>query len=261
MPFTISHVAAVLPFRRPLARWRVLSAIIVGSMVPDFGFLLPSQPDRFETHSIFGLYTFCLPVGIASWWLFQRLIRPAVVELLPDGAYARARAAPPLDLAFVAPWLLAAAAVFAGAVTHLVWDGFTHEGARGVRMIPALDDPVADIAGHHLLGFKFLQLGSSLVGLIIVVWFAWRDLRAPTLLPTPPRLLATARRRRWLSGYACVTLGASGLFFVLQHRWEIVHHHAVRALANGIAVAGLRGLAFALIAVSACLLVRVKGMA
>ncbi len=45
MPFTISHAAAVLPFARLLARWRLLSATIIGSMVPDFGLLLPWRPD------------------------------------------------------------------------------------------------------------------------------------------------------------------------------------------------------------------------
>ena len=52
MPFTISHAAAVLPFARPLARWRLLSAAVIGSMVPDFGWFLPWRPARFETHSL-----------------------------------------------------------------------------------------------------------------------------------------------------------------------------------------------------------------
>ena len=43
MPFTISHAAAVLPFIRPLARWRLLSAAVIGSMVPDFGWCKPQD--------------------------------------------------------------------------------------------------------------------------------------------------------------------------------------------------------------------------
>src|ERR1700735_1785114 len=89
MPFTVSHIAAVLPFSRRLARWRLLSATIVGSMVPDFGLLLPTRPARGETHSAIGLVTFCWPVGLATFWIFQRIIKQAVTAVLPAGAYMR----------------------------------------------------------------------------------------------------------------------------------------------------------------------------
>src|ERR1700730_9706771 len=91
MPFTISHVAAVVPFSRPLARWRLLSAAIIGSMVPDFGFLMPWRPARIETHSAIALLTFCLPVGLATFWIFQRMVKTAVMEVLPDHTYSRWR--------------------------------------------------------------------------------------------------------------------------------------------------------------------------
>ena len=98
MPFTISHAAVVLPFSRFLARRRLLSAAMIGSMVPDFGWFMPWRPTRFETHSVIGLLTFCLPVGLAVYWIFQRLIKTPLMELLPDGAYARWRAfAAPAD--------------------------------------------------------------------------------------------------------------------------------------------------------------------
>ncbi len=70
MPFTISHAAAVLPFSRPLARWRLLSAAVIGAMVPDFRIFFPGMP-RVETHSIVALLTFCLPVGLITYWVFQ----------------------------------------------------------------------------------------------------------------------------------------------------------------------------------------------
>jgi hypothetical protein len=62
MPFTVSHVAAVLPVYRPLTRWRVFTAAVIGSMVPDFGMLLPGGLERWQTHSLPGLLNFCLPV-------------------------------------------------------------------------------------------------------------------------------------------------------------------------------------------------------
>ncbi len=63
MPFTVSHAAVVLPFSRLLARWRLLSAVVIGAMVPEFALFLPWSIQRFETHSAAALITFCLPVG------------------------------------------------------------------------------------------------------------------------------------------------------------------------------------------------------
>ena len=89
MPFTISHIAAVLPGYRVFTRANIFSAAVIGSMVPDFGILLPGAISRMETHSITALCTFCLPVGLMTYWLTLLLIRPAVLEALPNGAYAR----------------------------------------------------------------------------------------------------------------------------------------------------------------------------
>jgi hypothetical protein len=256
MPFTISHVAAALPFLRHLSRLRVLSAVVIGSMVPDFGMFLPWRPQRIETHSIIGLYAFCLPVGLACWWLFQRLIKPAMLELLPDPAYVQSRDRS-VDLGKMSQWVAAVAGVFFGALTHLIWDGFTHEGARGVRMIPALDDPVVDFAGHQLLGFKLMQLASSVIGLALVIWVLWRVLHQAAVAPAPTRRLGPAERHGWVAGYTATALVATAVFFVHAH-WRALASHAMTATANSIAIAGLRGLALALIGVSACLAIRLK---
>ena len=146
MPYTLSHTAVVLPIARILARRRLLGAVLIGSMVPDFGVFSPWTLSRIETHSLLALLTFCLPVGLLSYWVFQFLIKPAMAEILPDGAYSRWQAfKAPEPLASVRQWLLAAAGILIGAVSHLALDGFSHDGGRGVRLFPALDEPLFDI--------------------------------------------------------------------------------------------------------------------
>ena len=259
MPFTISHAAAVLPLSHPLARWRVLSATIIGSMVPDFGFLLPWRPPRVDTHTATSLLTFGLPVGLAAFWLFQRFIKPAVVEVLPDATYARwGRFATGPDLGSLGQWLAAACAVTAGAVTHLVWDAFTHEGARGVRMIPALDDPILDIAGHHLVGVRLLQDVSSLIGLSVVLAYAVYGLRrGKTGLPAPARTLLRAERLVWLALYAAAAL-LFGVVFLALRRPSYAASHSLALVIGNVAIAALRGFAAALIAVSFALMLRLR---
>lgn len=259
MPFTISHTAVVLPFARPLARWRLLSATLIGSMVPDFGLLLPSRPARIETHGHVGLVTFCLPVGLATFWVFQQLLKRPIMAVLPDAAYARwCDFAAPADIANLKQWWLAACGVLLGAVSHLILDGFTHEGARGVRMIPMLDDPVVDIAGHHLIGARLLQDASSLIGLIFVIGVVAYGLRRGAAGdPMPIRPLRPVERYAWLSAYAAMTVLLAELFFVIR-RPAYAPARSVVFMVGNYAIATLRGFATALVLVSLCLRIRLR---
>jgi hypothetical protein len=216
-------------------------------MVPDFGLFFPWRMPRFETHSATALLTFCLPVGMAAYWIFQYLIKTPMVEVLPEGAYARWRPyGDPADFTSLRQWVLAACGVLAGATSHLVWDAFTHENARGIRMIPWLEEPVVDIGSHRVAGVRLLQDGSSLIGLVIVLGLVWYGLRRGRESPVPSRSLGLAERRLWVLAYVVAAVALSAAWLL----WARVGErpgHSIKALANGIAVAALRGSAMALL--------------
>jgi hypothetical protein len=260
MPFTISHAAAVLPFSRPLARWRLLSAAVIGSMVPDFGWFLPWRPARFETHSLDALLTFCLPVGLASYWLFQFLMLRPIMELLPPGAYARWHwSEAPADYRSAKQWILAASGILGGAITHLVWDAFTHEGGRGVRMLPILEEPVATINGHLLTGVNLVQDLNSLLGLIAVALMVAYGLRPGNAAEAPlTRRLRALERYAWIGLYVLMAAALSGLFFFWRHRLSLSQTPALVVPLSAAAIASLRGLTAALVAVSIALTVRLR---
>ena len=170
MPFTISHAAVVLPFARLLVRWRLLSAFVIGAMVPDFGLFFPWRIHRFESHSTLALLTFCVPVGLSHLLGFPILDQGAdaggvaggrLCALAPFFLAGGLRQHPPVDTGRLRR--------MTGAVTHLVWDAFTHENARGVRMIPWLEEPIVEIGNHHMAGVRLMQDGSSLFGLVVVI--------------------------------------------------------------------------------------------
>jgi hypothetical protein len=260
MPFTISHAAVVLPFSRLLARWRLLSAVVIGAMVPDFGLFFPWHIYRFETHSFLALLTFCLPVGLATYWAFEYLIKTPILEVLPEGAYARWRQfCSPAEFGSVRQWLLAACGVLGGAVTHLVWDGFTHENARGIRMIPWLEEPIVEIGNHRMGGIRLLQDGSSLIGLVIVLAFVWYGLRRGREQAVPGRPLGPAERRIWVLIYVVAAVGLSFAWVSWARVGEPVGH-SIKATATGIAVAALRGLAMALLCTSVALDWRLRAL-
>jgi hypothetical protein len=259
MPYTISHAAIILPFARWLARWRLLSAVVLGAMVPDFGLFFPWRIHRFETHSSFALLTFCLPVGLASYWIFQYLVKTPVLEALPEGPYSRWRPfSSPADIASLRQWLLAAIGILGGAVTHLVWDAFTHENARGVRMIPWLEEPV-DIGRHRMGGVRLLQDGSSLIGLTIVAGLMLYALRRGRQEPQPGRPLQPPERWGWDAAYVVAAIAACVGWWLLARVGEPAGH-SVKAFATGIAVAMLRGLATALLGTSVALGWRLRAL-
>ena len=141
--------------------------------------------------------------------------------------------------------------MLAGAVTHLVWDAFTHEGARGVRMLPALDESMVQLGRHHLMGARLMQDASSFLGLIVVLAIVLYGLRGGA-----SRGCAVQRRLR--AGERCAWTGAYVLSGPgLQRRVLPAEASALTASLEvplgGAAIAVLRGIAAALLGVTVVL--------
>jgi Domain of unknown function (DUF4184) len=172
VPFTISHAAAVLPLRQ-FGRLRLpLVALMIGSMSPDYAYFLPGDLDRVETHSLAGLFYFCWPVSLALWLLFVRVLEQPTMALLPENWRSRF-ASSPTELSFrvIAS---ASVAVILGAVTHVVWDSFTHRGTVVVNALPALKAVAFYLDGWRIRWFLVLQLASSVAGMLLLAIWAWR---------------------------------------------------------------------------------------
>jgi hypothetical protein len=75
LPFTFAHSAAAVPLRHVLGRFGVLSALVIGSIAPDLAFVLPIGVARLDSHSLAGLFWFCLPAGLLTYLLFHRVLK------------------------------------------------------------------------------------------------------------------------------------------------------------------------------------------
>ena len=258
MPFTISHTAAVLPFGRILRQTKLLSAAVIGSMVPDFGLFFPYYFNRWETHGIIPLFRFCLPLGLLCYWLFQLHIKPATLELMParlqDLWREEGRPAPWLNLR---QWMLAAVGILLGAVTHLAWDGFTHENARGVRMLSILDDVSVGFAGREFSWYRFAQHASSVVGLAFVLVFVWRTYSKAAEDPEhEPRIFSREERHRWFGVYVGVAILGAIVVFLLwppKINWAHFSNNVVRA-----AISSIWGIALSLVITSTFLRIEIR---
>lgn len=192
MPVTLVHPAAALPLARPLGRAGVPSALVIGSVVPDIGYLLFLPIPRDWTHSLLGLFAFCLPVGALVYLAFHRLLKAPCTDLLPAPWQARLHGAATGN----APWLAVAASLLAGAATHLAWDAFSHAPGAGVQAFPALRARWFVISGYPVFAYKALQHVSTAIGLVLlVVWLQRWLARTPPAPDAPAPRLPTAARR------------------------------------------------------------------
>jgi hypothetical protein len=90
---TLAHPAVALPLRRLLGPLGLTSALAVGSMIPDLAYFLPLGVSGAQSHSVRGLFWFCLPAGVLGWVAYRVVVRPFVLQLVPDAVALRVRPA------------------------------------------------------------------------------------------------------------------------------------------------------------------------
>ena len=217
MPFTISHAAAVIPLRGFAKFPLPLAALMFGSLSPDLAYFLPGELGRVETHSFAGLFWFCWPVSIGLWLLFVRVLELPTIALLPENW--RTRFAPSDQQITLRALAFASAAVILGAATHVVWDSFTHRGTVAVNAIPALKAVAFHVDGWRIRWFFILQVLSSVVGLMVLAIWAWRQ--PPGRYPHPSTPSVThATRMRALALLVAASLGlAITSYYFHSHMW------------------------------------------
>lgn len=195
MPYTVAHAAAVLPLAR-FARGRyLLSALVVGSMAPDFEYYLRLRPHSEWGHSPSGLLLFALPAGLVVLYLYHAVVRDPALHLLPRPFRRRLAHQPataPGSLARAA--LASAICILAGAATHVVWDAFTHANGWGVAAAPALLGRV-QLGGSSVPAYKALQHASTAVGMLVIgVWTVGWLARTPPVPGRPAEFLTRGER-------------------------------------------------------------------
>jgi hypothetical protein len=213
VPFTVSHAAAVLPLHRFSRHKLPLTALMVGSMAPDFGYFFSHEASRALTHSFTGLFIFALPAGLFVWLFYVAMLEKATITLLSDRWHTRFAHTDAITPGLM---LRACIAIVLGAATHLLWDGFTHRDTFATNAFPVLSGPTPGFAWmpvHHLLHGL-----SSVVGLVILVLWARGLHRQPARSQIRPyRITEKARvAGLWL-------LGAGSLLGMLGHWLPYIH--------------------------------------
>jgi hypothetical protein len=211
MPFTPSHVAAVLPG----VRWLRLdpTCLVIGSMAPDFEYFARGAQSGAFAHTWLGLAVFGLPVTIALALLYHHVVKWPALLALP------AMLAPVFGVDWRPRWsiggvavLLASAAI--GNVTHVLWDGLTHANGLFVHAFPVLRTPYELPVIGTIVLHRILQHVSSLVGLAVLGGYLWMRIRARRRrVPAQPRM-----RVRVVFALCIVIGGSLTLARLMQYR-------------------------------------------
>jgi Domain of unknown function (DUF4184) len=203
VPFTLAHPAAVLPLRG--VRYLRMAPLIVGAIVPDFPYYLPSRMARLvpPTHLLAHSVTLDLPLGLALLAGLVLLRRPLTALLWPRARTVCLRALMPFDR--VSDWLLAVPAIVIGVWTHLLWDSFTHSDGWMVHRVSALSAPFT-LGPYNGTVCHALQYLSSVIGLsVLVLWYA--RLPAPAADPGRDAARSAAGPVLLLVGAAAALIG------------------------------------------------------
>ena len=210
VPLTFpSHVAAILPFRHiQLFRRIPLFALVVGSISPDLVYLLRTQGRA--SHEPLGLLTHCLPMGLVAFAIFEFVASTLVLAITAANKTDESVRASELG----GPkyfgnweqgngknwdwkrWGWIALGVLVGAITHQLWDGFTHDWMWPARVL--YPDSHVVVWGHSVLVVKLAQHISSVLGALIVVVYVlnyWGRIKRTTAL-LDKEILPTVDRQR-----------------------------------------------------------------
>jgi len=166
MPATLpAHAAAVLPFFRA-RRWMPPTALVVGACAPDMAYAI--RWAGWFSHSLAGVFLFCLPMGLIALVWLEALVLPALRRTLPPACgvqwarFLRTDGVP--DSA--GTLLRAAIGIVIGTLTHLLWDGFTHRSMWPAQVL--YPHVVVPLPGGQLSLARVLQHVSSILGTAIV---------------------------------------------------------------------------------------------
>jgi hypothetical protein len=228
---TLAHPAAVLPLRQ---FGLPMSAMVIGSMVPDVPLFFRWGQGYQASHSLVGLVTVNLLGAMVLLYVWNALLRDALVDLAPAVVRARLRRRYRLSLL---QWLWAPAAAVLGSTTHVLWDAFTHRNRWGVASVDWLQAELGPLPGY-----KWAQYVSGVVGLLVVLG-AWvghhrsqPDNQAVRRRVLPPSVLPVVVCSALVYGILAGLAKASGGLHAFAFHGVV---RGILALAAGIAAASL----------------------
>ena len=172
MPHPLAHPAAVMPLRRYCPRWLSFPALLVGSIIPDAGYLFGEFQAQDLSHEFIGGIVFCLPAGLLMLGVLH-LSRPLLVGLLP-GSYRRLLL-PSCQRPLGSLWTIVISLLI-GIWTHQILDSVTHKDAWLAMHSELLEATLVEsplrLRVCHCIWYALSFAGIIWLGMIYQRWLA-----------------------------------------------------------------------------------------
>ena len=199
MPFTFSHPAIVLPLINKRIKIFSASALIIGSIAPDFESFINVTDSKINSHTWPGMFWYDLPLAFTIWILFNLVVKDPLISNLPRPLEERFHRYKNFDwFTFLKKnFLIVVLSLLVGIASHLLWDAFTHLNLR----YPDAVTSRAKFMGKRV--YIILQYSCSLLGLAAIVWVT---LKMPR---TRVKKASTTKFKYWLFVFLLAALVAA----------------------------------------------------
>jgi hypothetical protein len=139
-------------------------------MVPDFEYFLRMRVKSIYSHTWPGLFWFDLPLGLLLVFVYQILVKDKFIQHLPMALNQRFSRFRVVDKngSLLQYLIVVIVSVLFGAISHILWDGFTHANGYFVMLIPALSETL-QLGQHQVFIYNVIQHGSTIIGAIVII--------------------------------------------------------------------------------------------
>ena len=215
MPFTFSHPAAVIPAKLLPQKWVSMTALVIGSVTPDFEYFIRMKNLSKYSHTWGGMFWYDLPIAFLLAFVYHYFVRDSLIDNLPG--FLRKRLSRFKNLKWTEYvgqhfWVVFVC-FLVGIASHIAWDGFTHRTGYFVLMYPWLAENTYRF-GIGQTRFYVLQQASSLVGMAVVLF---------AILKTPKDESVEKRSifKYWIV-VAIVALAIASARILMGFKWAVL---------------------------------------
>ena len=180
MPFTAAHPALVLPIKGKWPKYFSLTALVVGSMAPDFEFFIYFQHQRGPGHTLLGSLYFNLPLIFLAAVLFHYIVKKPFIYCLPESLGNRfyRMAEDKWSIATAKNFVVFTYSALIGMLSHFFLDAFTHPAQLFRELVSFLSKNLFTIRVFHILHkvpiYYLLYLLITVVGFVVIIYYIFR---------------------------------------------------------------------------------------
>jgi hypothetical protein len=170
MPFTFAHPLVILPLGKRKSKYFDFTALIVGSMAPDFEYFIHFRPYQLYGHSILGQLYYNLPLVVIVSIIWYYILQKPIISNLPKpyNTYFFYLTKKTWRINSIRSIIVFIYSSFIGMISHLLWDSFTHMEGYFVTKMTILSQSVS-LMNSNIPIYKLLQHGSTVMGLTIIM--------------------------------------------------------------------------------------------